>query len=204
MVHFPERSVHPRVRGEHDTTVEKSTVAAGSSPRPRGTQHWSCQPLKSSRFIPASAGNTAVCPRWDRPPPVHPRVRGEHFSSSEQGSSSGGSSPRPRGTRTEPTQFHPRGRFIPASARNTSSRTTSHRRATVHPRVRGEHRLHLLDVSAEGGSSPRPRGTPHLLRGRPGRARFIPASAGNTTYTPSVAPARAVHPRVRGEHETES
>ena len=50
------------------------------------------------------------------------------------------------------------------------------------------------------GSSPLARGTLAFPRTITGRARFIPACAGNTHTSISVQSMRAVHPRLRGEH----
>ena len=50
------------------------------------------------------------------------------------------------------------------------------------------------------GSSPRARGTPRRRRRGAGRARFIPACAGNTRPCRQLPVQMAVHPRVRGEH----
>ena len=73
--------VHPRVRGEHHSTVLRA--------------------LRSRRFIPACAGNTASSPHPSGSCPVHPRVRGEHTGTLCAASRTircTGSSPRARGT----------------------------------------------------------------------------------------------------------
>ncbi len=76
--HPEPASVHPRVCGEHVTSVLQNPPWPGSSPRVRGTPSSRARRSTVSRFIPACAGNT-----W-RPAPsspqksVHPRVCGEH------------------------------------------------------------------------------------------------------------------------------
>jgi len=97
---------------------------------------------------------------------------------------------------------HPRyaERFIPAGAGNTWSWPSMVKRATVHPRGRGEHIKAPTHQSKAAGSSPRARGTPlaDILRQR--NQRFIPAGAGNTSFSSSSLSRSAVHPRGRGEH----
>ena len=92
-----------------------------------------------------------------------------------------------------------RSRFIPAYAGNAREAVLSAVQDAVHPRIRGERavRLHLHVMA--GGSSPHTRGT--LLAARNGvpELRFIPAYAGNAPPPPQTPPARAVHPRIRGE-----
>ena len=90
--------VHPRIRGEHASTPVMLIGVNGSSPHPRGTPsrgQWSgC----NDRFIPASAGNTGrACSTMTRRS-VHPRIRGEHVTSSTIAMILSGSSPHPRGT----------------------------------------------------------------------------------------------------------
>ena len=90
-------------------------------------------------------------------------------------------------------------RFIPACAGNSGSGRTCTASAPVHPRVRGEQlvRRHLLRL--EVGSSPRARGTAHVVGAVPPLGRFIPACAGNRRATIDAAANISVHPRVRGE-----
>ena len=173
--------VHPRVRGEHDRVASVVTLGIGSSPRARGTlqQSGTFANLRR-RFIPACAGNTTAVQWRCEPPPVHPRVRGEHgrrmcptgatvrFIPACAGNTAGaaavqstkpGSSPRARGTPSNDAFGGAENRFIPACAGNTIVGSPTKALNSVHPRVRGEHR---------------PRSAAIWLR--------------------------SVHPRVRGEH----
>ncbi len=74
----------------------------------------------------------------------------------------------------------------------------------VHPRECGEHSGECLTVRVQNGSSPRVRGTSILLRRRPQRVRFIPASAGNISTKRMPRPSTPVHPRECGEHTGDS
>ena len=90
-------------------------------------------------------------------------------------------------------------RFIPASAGNSPAGASSSPPRTVHPRERGEQPGWGVQLAAAHGSSPRARGTARLGRPARRRARFIPASAGNSPAGASSSPPRTVHPRERGE-----
>ncbi len=134
----------------------------------------------SARFIPACAGNTkdACCILLSRS--VHPRVCGEHEIRYGLPKTSEGSSPRVRGTRGELNRKSNRLRFIPACAGNTTLGIKSFYRATVHPRVCGEHGYKPPSRPQLNGSSPRVRGTLTATNNTCGGNRFIPACAGNT------------------------
>ena len=89
----------------------------------------------------------------------------------------------------------------------------------VHPRERGEHAAQQQGGRADGGSSPRARGTqlfpaidvmqerfipasagtPQVTLASIVEARFIPASAGNTSEQLAEPVSTAVHPRERGD-----
>ena len=97
---LPEHRDHPRVCGEHLSSVTMTTRTVGSSPRMRGTLTANTQPARAFgssprmrgtrecrtrhavplRIIPAYAGNTK--PVWRTPRGIwdHPRVCGEHLS----------------------------------------------------------------------------------------------------------------------------
>ena len=133
------------------------------------------------RFIPACAGNTQQ------------RQIGI--------TQAGGSSPPARGTRPPDQVDRATERFIPACAGNTP-RTRHDRPATpVHPRLRGEHSSEIRLSCNCSGSSPPARGTLAAVTCFPHRSRFIPACAGNTLVARWLLVLRAVHPRLRGEHD---
>ena len=112
-------TVHPRSRGEHDTTDWTVDRFDGSSPLARGTPRASFWEGVAARFIPARAGNTTWKKPIKSPNTVHPRSRGEHPMAPPQPWPSSGSSPLARGTLS-----------------CVESRTLMD---TVHPRSRGEH-----------------------------------------------------------------
>ena len=115
------RTVHPRSRGEHRRPPRPATTGTGSSPLARGTHHALRPELEGHRFIPARAGNTALCESADVGEPVHPRSRGEHLVASATALSPAGSSPLARGTLLRGVGESSGQRFIPARAGNTRS-----------------------------------------------------------------------------------
>ena len=134
------------------------------------------------------------------PTPVHPRLCGEHPVVVPDGGAAVGSSPPVRGTPVLLQHRHPRFRFIPACAGNTTWPRTCCTASPVHPRLCGEH-----DCPGRGpvkicGSSPPVRGTPPLSQARARSQRFIPACAGNTGHYLRPPFCLAVHPRLCGEH----
>ena len=201
---FPRRTgrktVHPRAGGEHSPQAPPKASPFGSSPRGRGTLQRLRVGWSRIRFIPARAGNTpTVCPPcrgWS----VHPRAGGEHEATLRIKERLVGSSPRGRGTRSNPAFTRLAYRFIPARAGNTSAWPTTRRPTTVHPRAGGEHEVSRAQRVPLGGSSPRGRGTLSSVCRLGGIERFIPARAGNTQYTESVRSPWTVHPRAGGEH----
>jgi len=91
-------SVHPRVCGEHGLGRPARQPRLGSSPRVRGTRCSATRRRNSGRFIPACAGNTDCADNTQNAKSVHPRVCGEHDTSTSRSSYPAGSSPRVRGT----------------------------------------------------------------------------------------------------------
>ncbi len=107
-------------------------------------------------------------------------MRGEHSSTASRTILNRGSSPHARGTHAILFAGILDYRFIPACAGNTIQTAAITRPGSVHPRMRGEHALDVLDDGLPRGSSPHARGTP--ISGECGQwiNRFIPACAGNT------------------------
>ncbi len=197
-------SVHPRGRGEHGAATIAKSVLIGSSPRARGTRHVLDLAPRASRFIPAGAGNTHTLSPRRLSAPVHPRGRGEHGTTRIVTTDDAGSSPRARGTHQAVTVDELDDRFIPAGAGNTKKWRQTYFSTPVHPRGRGEHQDMTGILELNVGSSPRARGTPHLMHTFAPIFRFIPAGAGNTQTPDRWSDWQSVHPRGRGEHEANS
>ena len=150
---------HPRVCGEHLACVVTLLLAAGSSPRMRGTRMRSSVRGIQIGIIPAYAGNTASCSSSTHCSRDHPRVCGEHSADPWMLSEATGSSPRMRGTQVRRGVRLGRRGIIPAYAGNTTTGAPAAGTCRDHPRVCGEHwrcRTGMLNVR---GSSPRMRGT---------------------------------------------
>ena len=177
-------SVHPRRRGEHPSARSRC--------------------LRTVRFIPAGAGNTAHPSEPIQYPSVHPRRRGEHLSGRLHVVIKAGSSPQARGTLIISPVLVGWSRFIPAGAGNTLAARRRWLSMSVHPRRRGEHLSGRLHVVIKAGSSPQARGTLIISPVLVGWSRFIPAGAGNTLAARRRWLSMSVHPRRRGEHAIES
>ena len=114
-------AVHPRARGEQETSLNSRSLISGSSPRTRGTEPGRPESSGGRRFIPAHAGNR-LAPRLNRSlPSVHPRARGEQQVGREGVEHDAGSSPRTRGTAASQPFWPGISRFIPAHAGNRST-----------------------------------------------------------------------------------
>ena len=114
----PSFAVHPRLRGELGYRVSQVQSFSGSSPLTRGTRYKNIVKKRRGRFIPAYAGNSAIKNELTDVNPVHPRLRGELFFSTEVFMPKFGSSPLTRGTLISVFTIAPL--------------------ASVHPRLRGE------------------------------------------------------------------
>ncbi|SBG53510.1 Domain of uncharacterised function (DUF2825) [Klebsiella pneumoniae] len=132
--------------------------------------------------------------------PVYPRWRGEHALRSRPAVTDCGLSPLARGTPCSLHPYKPSLRFIPAGAGNTSATTSNQLGFTVYPRWRGEHNNSLAIWEADAGLSPLARGTLVISSLICHKARFIPAGAGNTSYSLWRSGSGSVYPRWRGEH----
>ena len=115
-------AVHPRVGGEQNGSQGTPLVAAGSSPRGRGTGSRCLWVQHNHRFIPAWAGNRRPCNINRLRRTVHPRVGGEQAARCSVPTAGVGSSPRGRGTVDRPLARGQNARFIPAWAGNSRRR----------------------------------------------------------------------------------
>ena len=173
------RSDHPRIRGEHDRHGLARTGRAGSSPHTRGARSPHPAHRQLGRIIPAYAGSTANTSRIRLGGPDHPRIRGEHISTSLRQEIASGSSP------------HTRGAPIPQGMDSGVG---------DHPRIRGEHHQRTLGRHQIRGSSPHTRGAQIRSEYSILLFRIIPAYAGSTCKSPGRSSSSSDHPRIRGEH----
>ncbi len=190
----------PAGAGNTSAYANAAMHAEGSSPLARGTRGFSLPRMHRPRFIPAGAGNTGPRKPATLVSTVHPRWRGEHWTSKAGNAGFDGSSPLARGTHQSSHRGNGRARFIPAGAGNTLISQATPARIAVHPRWRGEHTMTQFNNLNASGSSPLARGTPCGQPAALDRQRFIPAGAGNTKRLFCSPPCSAVHPRWRGEH----
>ena len=151
---------HPRIRGEHVSSLTVYVTFSGSSPHPRGTRFCCGIRRVLDGIIPASAGNTAHALCSGGSAGDHPRIRGEHLARPKIVDFKAGSSPHPRGTLVSGHSKTNQKGIIPASAGNTDPVPGSAGTGQDHPRIRGEHYRKQKNTSLRGG--------------------IIPASAGNT------------------------
>ena len=177
-----------------------SFTLSGSSPRMRGARCGLHEEELGSGIIPAYAGSTPTARARPTPTRDHPRVCGEHCVLCGSNFSALGSSPRMRGAQpARPAHAHDRG-IIPAYAGSTQARRNHCGAPRDHPRVCGEHLRSSRALMVGEGSSPRMRGA--LRDGVLDLALLgiIPAYAGSTSASDTVACCLRDHPRVCGEH----
>ena len=191
---------HPRIRGEHCEEVAKDCGAAGSSPHTRGALLSEHDIAYYTGIIPAYVGST----RQARTPAArrrdHPRIRGEHSTTSRLISANSGSSPHTRGAPAARISAARASGIIPAYAGSTRRHNTPERIGRDHPRIRGEHPVDGVDAHGRGGSSPHTRGARIPLHVDDRRIGIIPAYAGSTGSITTRATFQRDHPRIRGEH----
>ena len=131
-------------------------------------------------------------------------MRGEHPPFAQVAAIFPGSSPHARGALNAGGVLLGALGIIPACAGSTVQRTRPGRRRGDHPRMRGEHPRLRRGGGARWGSSPHARGARHLEMVKKLQFGIIPACAGSTRCRASAGCAGGDHPRMRGEHHTES
>ena len=155
-----------------------------------------------SRFTPAYAGNTGNGTSDRAPARVHPRIRGEYSSTSQDICRPSGSPPHTRGIHIRLTPRENNTWFTPAYAGNTSASRSSSDVSEVHPRIRGEYLPVQEPDDPLQGSPPHTRGIRFAPVPRVSGRRFTPAYAGNTSTLTRIPRKTQVHPRIRGEYST--
>ena len=132
------RRAHPRSRGENSFDDFNNAILRGASPLTRGKPAPGRAAGPPAGRIPAHAGKTPSALGSPRPPPAHPRSRGENDPGSTQPERLMGASPLTRGKLWAERRWGTcRGR-IPAHAGKTQWKTHIAVCVSAHPRSRGE------------------------------------------------------------------
>ena len=178
------RRDHPRLRGDHSPRRSSSARLSGSPPLARGPQSDTEEYGSENRITPACAGTTPSIVAPYAVPEDHPRLRGDHDTTTGTPAERWGSPPLARGPPRPPTGGRMLRRITPACAGTTTGAPAHGCPSPDHPRLRGDHE----EKEAFGGYH---EGSPPLARG-PLRALFdtydyhgiTPACAGTTLNVP--------------------
>ena len=187
----------PRMRGTV-VPARNNKAPIRFIPRMRGTAASFGPPSGLGRFIPAHAGTGRRTGGRKGQKGFIPAHAGTG-SIALPFSTSGGSSPRMRGTDEKDRIILAKNRFIPAHAGNSGPSSKPRTACSVHPRACGEQMRRTESFSPRIGSSPRMRGTAMCKTMRLLGTRFIPAHAGNRSWRRRSRAPGAVHPRACGE-----
>ena len=216
----PQRSEHPRIRGENRHMGIQTFTNFGTSPHTRGKPCSTPVLLYAFRNIPAYAGKTKLFANLWNDFSEHPRIRGENFSLTDSAVSKLGTSPHTRGKHLQSLGRGDAAWNIPAYAGKTSNIIGRRSGAAEHPRIRGENAFWCPRRRLGRGTSPHTRGkrswayreirhhgtSPHT-RGKHviflvewWIFRNIPAYAGKTSSKNPPVYRSWEHPRIRGEN----
>ena len=171
---------HPRACGANEAWDGTSAPPDGSSPRMRGKRTHRIRHQCGDRIIPAHAGQTVLARHWVASLTDHPRACGANGARQRVVRVDDGSSPRMRGKPGRWAGCRPASRIIPAHAGQTSGISSAAYSRPDHPRACGANILPAATAGTACGSSPRMRGKRRADALRRGRARIIPAHAGQT------------------------
>ena len=202
---LPTRSVraagdHPRICGEHPSSIAFSVCGMGSSPHMRGTRLRVVPSVCALGIIPAYAGNTPQAAMIRMVLRDHPRICGEHIGDWIVKHKGPGSSPHMRGTLFARVRLVVISGIIPAYAGNTQTGHSSSSIPWDHPRICGEHQIPVHERVQREGSSPHMRGTLTTVSLLMPIRGIIPAYAGNTLRPFTELVRVRDHPRICGEH----
>ena len=216
---------HPRIRGEHGVGLSNQRRSEGSSPHTRGALVAENDPSLARGIIPAYAGSTHVSRRRRSLIQDHPRIRGEHVMPSRNVNGvtwiipayAGSTRRRLQCTHHSPDHPRIRGEHVfqlmtkdpwPGSSPHTRG---AHLAVGVQgvgdriiPAYAGSTYKNIVFIPVRIGSSPHTRGALEGERVHAVSEGIIPAYAGSTPSERGLTSRPADHPRIRGEHETDT
>ena len=146
------------MRGEKLHRHDQQPAGLGSPPRARGKDGGEYAWDGYTGITPACAGKSSLYASFSRSSWDHPRVRGEKSMYCILTPSNRGSPPRARGKVELHNVCRAEAGITPACAGKSRAAVAVDMDAEDHPRVRGEKKDLLDDLTARGGSPPRARG----------------------------------------------
>ena len=156
--------------------------------------------VKGLGLIPAGAGTTGSGRRYPQGVRAHPRRCGDHSPHPNPLLSPSGSSPQVRGPLSQTVKNYVDVRLIPAGAGTTFAGLAGVASIGAHPRRCGDHGFLIPTTPASLGSSPQVRGPLPAYTDAKITNGLIPAGAGTTCLTGSLARCKRAHPRRCGDH----
>ena len=190
--------VYPRPRGGTPKPPESRRIAEGLSPPTRGNHAGIRPPGRSSRSIPAHAGEPRSRRSSSLPPTVYPRPRGGTLRRAWDWFGALGLSPPTRGNPKAAGRARRRPRSIPAHAGEPKNARKPAWRSSVYPRPRGGTPQNAHLTARWAGLSPPTRGN-LAIDGEPDMDEgSIPAHAGEPPPAAALCVRAEVYPRPRG------
>ena len=193
-------SVHPHVRGAHETPHSVASSVTGPSPRAWGSLPPPHLAATGRRSIPTCVGLTGVWWCRGRRSTVHPHVRGAHGDQRRASPRRRGSIPTCVGLTLPESGQPPLASVHPHVRGAHQDQANGTLKAAVHPHVRGAHADHVYARAEADGPSPRAWGSPGGFPRAASGPRSIPTCVGLTEMPSPVRCSAAVHPHVRGAH----
>ncbi len=153
---------------------------------------------------PACAGTTLTDWLWPPETSDQPRMRRDHAGLGRDAEQVVGPPPHARGP-PHPARVPGTGQgTTPACAGTTEGSCGHFRRERDHPRMRGDHQTFVLEVLGGEGPPPHARGPHGRHRAGGGWHGTTPACAGTTWAAPCRRGVARDHPRMCGDHVTQS
>ncbi len=195
---FISAAVYPRPRGGTRLFGRRARIRRGLSPPTRGNPHRFGVNCVPERSIPAHAGEPAGFRAVRLNREVYPRPRGGTALVDLSDRAVSGLSPPTRGNRRSGQRLARNPRSIPAHAGEPRAAHLKRAIGSVYPRPRGGTGGAGTEIVYRMGLSPPTRGNPDADESGTGRARSIPAHAGEPAFDRRRSGQRLVYPRPRG------
>ncbi len=147
-------AVHPHMRGEYAFLDCHLLAISGSSPHAWRICDARRLDAGISRFIPTCVENMLASTNWIEFSTVHPHMRGEYKICNERRMAVIGSSPHAWRISNRSDGLQQATRFIPTCVENICQVVSLLPALPVHPHMRGEYLLPVMQFLAQLGSSP--------------------------------------------------